>query len=154
MEVLDEGFNKKLDPNSPVVGVLKRSADKYKAQILNGRVAAYVLVFLHLVIVFFGFFNSENDALYIGIELLFYLILYLIGLNKMKDSPKVAFIIVLSTYMLCQFLGLMLVGFEAIYNGIIAKGIVLFFLINGIHGAIEFKKVNEQLNRYGEEVRL
>ena len=154
MEILDEGFKKKLEPDMAKIGLLKKEAEDQRKHIRNGKIALYLIMMFTVMGGFMGYFYAKNELIYVAIEILIYLLFYSIALYIFPEKPKNALIVTLVTYLFQVLVNAMLVEPGSIMSGFIAKIIFLYFVIKGIVAARNFEKIKMKLEEYGEYVHL
>src|SRR5690606_15289695 len=104
MEILDEGFKYVPDQDRTKVALLKKVALEKKKHILNGKVTIYVIIGLNIISGLIGYFLSGNELLYVAIEIVFYITLYVIALSHLETRPQTAFIIAICTFVFQQLI--------------------------------------------------
>jgi len=147
--ILDDGLIHRKDSNEDFAEIikLKREAVEAEKKVTGGRTVSWILIFFTVIAAIYESTLYIDPLIIIGIYAII-LSLYIGGTVYSLQNAKIGLIIVLVVFSLVQILVLTSdpIGF---IQGILFKGIFLYFIIQGVIGGTKLVKIQKRLSDLG-----
>jgi len=143
----DMDFHKSSPDDYEAIINLKREAFEEEKKVKNGKITLGIMIVLAIISLMFSVAQGVEIEL-VMIDAFLLLGSYLFGFFYCDKNPKIAFMVVLTVYLLFQ-VAIMFVAPMAFLMGLLFKGILIYFLAMGLQGAMRLEDINRRLSNLG-----
>lgn len=143
----DMDFHKTSPDDYEKIINLKREAFEEEKKVKNGKVTLGIMIVLAIISLVFSLAQGVEIEL-VMVDAFLLLGSYLFGFFYCDKNPKIAFMVVLTVYLIFQ-IAIMFLAPIVFIVGVLFKGILVYFLAMGLQGAMRLEDINRRLISLG-----